>query len=111
MLTRTLDAQPSSGGIAAAFSPPADERLPPGALVNDRYRVLAAIGAGGMGVVYRVEDLLRPEHALALKTIAAGPRSAFIKAEFRIMAGLRHPNVAAVYDFERIQGSDEHFFT
>ncbi len=89
--------------------------LPIGTVVNGRYTIEHVLGYGGMGVVYRARDALREGESIALKTI----RSVFVrpeqlslfKAEFRVAAGLRHPNIAAVYDFEPIRGSDEHFFT
>src|SRR5687767_12521323 len=89
--------------------------LPLGTVINGRYTLDDVLGHGGMGVVYRVRDALRNGEAIALKTI----RSVFVrpeqlslfKAEFKVSAGFRHPNIAAVHDFEPLRGSDEHFFT
>ncbi len=93
---------------------PSDTR-PVGDVLNRRYRIEEVIGAGGMGVVYRVTDLLNPDRSLALKTILAQAikpeQLSLFKAEFKVMAKLRHPNLAAVYDFEPIAGGDEHLFT
>jgi len=95
------------GGGAAA--------LRRGDVVNGRYRIVSLVGSGGMGVVYQVSDLVQPERSVALKTIrshgASASEIARFKAEFRHMARLRHPNVAEVYDFERMQGTADHFFT
>jgi tetratricopeptide (TPR) repeat protein len=96
--------------------PPAKRRrLPVGTLVNGRYQVRELLGEGGMGVVYRVDDLLHPERPVALKTIPEehlrGDHVSLLKSEFKTMTGLRHPNVATVYDFEPLQGTAHHLFT
>ena len=91
------------------------EQLPVGALLNGRYVIIGDLGNGGMGRVYQVADGLFPERKLALKTIRGfavkGERLSLFKAEFKVMAKLRHPNVASVYDFEPSQGSDDYLFT
>ncbi len=75
--------------------------LPPGSVVG-RYRVLARIGAGGMGTVYRARDeALEREVALKLPPahLAADPeaRERFFR-EARAAAGLDHPNVCTVHE-------------
>jgi tetratricopeptide (TPR) repeat protein len=102
----TLDAELPSTVVA---------RLPVGSVVNGRYEIESVLGAGGMGIVYRVRDRQNPERLVALKTVRASWMSAntlsLFKAEFKTMSGLRHPNVGSVYDFELIAGSDEYLFT
>jgi eukaryotic-like serine/threonine-protein kinase len=65
------------------------------------YEVVAAIGAGGMGEVYRAHDttLGRP---VALKVLPPGfagdpARLARLRHEARVLATVNHPNVAAIY--------------
>ena len=66
---------------------------------TDRFEVLRRIGAGGMGVVYEAHDRERG-HRVALKTIPrSGSDTLFrLKREFRSLAHLSHPNLAALYD-------------
>ena len=72
------------------------------------YEILAPIGAGGMGEVYRARDhkLLRD---VAIKTLpeafAADPeRLARFRHEARVLASLNHPNIAAIYGLEEFFG-------
>ncbi|MBV9340716.1 MAG: serine/threonine-protein kinase, partial [Acidobacteria bacterium] len=66
------------------------------------YEVLSAIGAGGMGEVYRARDT-RLGRDVALKIVPpelAGDssRRARFEQEARAVAALNHPNIVAVYD-------------
>ncbi len=70
------------------------------------YRVLARLGSGGMGDVYRAEDL-RLRRIVALKTLrgeavdAAGAEQ--LLAEARAASALNHPNIAVVYEVGEVQ--------
>ena len=74
----------------------------PGTLLG-RYRLLERAGAGGMSEVWRAEDQTL-HRTVAVKVIhdpiAADPTFAerFLR-EARLVAGLEHPNILAVYDF------------
>jgi eukaryotic-like serine/threonine-protein kinase len=76
----------------------------------DRYQVVRRIGAGGMGVVYEVEDLDRSQK-VALKTIASPDVEKVyrLKREFRALADLSHPNLVALY--ELVVADESCFFT
>jgi transcriptional regulator with GAF, ATPase, and Fis domain/predicted negative regulator of RcsB-dependent stress response len=68
--------------------------------VDDRYRVLRELGRGGGGTVHLVEDRVRGGAPIALKTLSgAGPeRAAALRREFALLAALRHPTLAEVFD-------------
>jgi tetratricopeptide (TPR) repeat protein len=74
------------------------------------YEILARIGAGGMGVVYRARDG-RLERDVAIKVLPPGlladetARKRFRK-EALALAKLNHPNIAAVYDVGEQDGTD-----
>jgi serine/threonine-protein kinase len=68
------------------------------------YEVIALLGAGGMGEVYRARDLkLNREVALKIlpEHFAVDPdRAARFKREAELLASLNHPNIAAIYGRE-----------
>ena len=83
--------------------------LQPGAMVG-RYQILATLGAGGMGVVYKALD---PDldRAVALKLVSmrdadaeasAGTRARLLR-EAMALAQLAHPNVVAIHHVGSIQ--------
>ena len=75
-----------------------------------RYLILAEIGAGGMGVVYRAEDE-RLNRAVALNVLHSGSisntktRNRF-RREARILSQLNHPHIATIFDFDTEEGID-----
>jgi serine/threonine-protein kinase len=68
------------------------------------YEIVAPIGAGGMGEVYRARDT-RLKRDVALKilpeSVAADPdRLARFQREAEVLASLNHPHIAAIHGFE-----------
>ena len=66
------------------------------------YRILAELGRGGMGVVYRAEDQ-RLKRTVALKVVLSGAHSGAeerlrFQTEVEAAARLQHPNIVAVYE-------------
>ena len=72
------------------------------------YEVIAAIGAGGMGEVYRARDTkLGREVALKVlpEALATDPeRLARFEREAKLLASLNHPNIATIHGFEDSSG-------
>jgi serine/threonine-protein kinase len=84
------------------------DTLAPGTLLAERYRILGLAGRGGMGEVYRAEDL-RLGQSVALKflppAVADDPqRLAQFHHEVRIARQVSHRNVCRVYDIGEDHG-------
>jgi hypothetical protein len=117
--TPTLDADEADFSTQRPQTLGREERersdLPIGSVINGRYTIRRAIARGGMGMVYYVADALHPGRAVALKVVsgigADAVKLSLFKAEFATMTKLDHPNVARVYDFEQMQGTDEFLIT
>jgi hypothetical protein len=83
-------------------------RFVPGTLLAERYRILGRLGKGGMGEVYRANDL-RLGQTVALKFLPeATAKDPAMLARFynevRIARQVTHPNVCRVYDIGDIDG-------
>lgn len=73
------------------------------------YHVLAQVGAGGMGVVYRARDT-RLQRDVAIKVLSASvtsdpERMARFTREAQVLASLNHPHIAHVYGLEGSGGT------
>ncbi|WP_240641078.1 Stk1 family PASTA domain-containing Ser/Thr kinase [Nocardioides ferulae] len=98
-------AQPGTGARPAD---PGNGQLPPGHLLDGRYRIGPRIARGGMASVYEATDL-RLDRTVAVKVMHAGlgddeEFAARFVREARAAAGLSHPNVVSVYDQGRDAG-------
>jgi hypothetical protein len=88
-------------------------RFLPGRLVASRYRIIALLGKGGMGEVYRADDLTLGQ-AVAMKFLPdeAGRDEGLLERfrnEVRMARRVSHPNVCRVYDVGDVDGQT--FFT
>ena len=88
-------------------------RFLPGRLLLGRYRIIALLGKGGMGEVYRADDLTLGQ-GVALKFLPdeAARDEALLERfrnEVRIARRVSHPNVCRVYDVGEVDGQT--FFT
>ncbi len=83
-------------------------------VIADRYRLVALVGEGGMGAVYRAEHI-RMGKALALKILRGdfarepGAVERFL-TEARIVSRLSHPHTIAVFDIGEIDDAGSGFY-
>jgi serine/threonine-protein kinase len=83
-------------------------RFPPGTLLGGRYRIVGRLGRGGMGEVYRADDL-KLAQPVALKFLAPEvdrdpARLMQLHTEVRMARQVSHPNVCRVYDIDEVEG-------
>ena len=87
---------------------PAPDAFTPGAIVAGRYRLVALLGRGGMGEVYRAHDLTL-DQPVALKFLSGGAaaddsRLAQFHNELRTARQVSHKNVVRLYDLGDADG-------
>ncbi len=82
-------------------------------MIANRYGVEKLLGEGAAGKVYLVKDKLRENEPLALKLLDVPEvqHLELLRHEFSILAKLRHPNIARVYDFGFDEKSNRWFYT
>jgi len=95
-------------GTALADRPPDEPKAPPppdsniGQLIDRKYKLIALLGVGGMGMVYRAKhEVLRKEVAIKILSPAVSGdenvRERFLR-EARVLAGLQHAHIVAATD-------------
>jgi serine/threonine-protein kinase len=96
---------PNDGTSTLSLDAPSSdpERLHPGRIIADRYRIEASIGRGGFSKVFRAVHNGTGQN-VALKVLGGGglEDTASLRRFFRearASAGLRHPNTVRVFDF------------
>jgi hypothetical protein len=106
-MAATGPATASSGWLTSSDSI-SHGRLGPGTILDGRYRIIAMLGKGGMGEVYRADDL-RLGQPVALKFLPDGlkddpVRLAQFHNEVRTARQVSHPNICRVYDIGEVDG-------
>lgn len=100
--------QPAAPRAAQAARAAARDLPVVGGILAGRYEILAEIGQGGMGTVYKARDVELDE-IVAIKTVRApeeggGGEEARLLREVQICRRISHPNVVRVYDLGRFAG-------
>jgi serine/threonine-protein kinase len=110
-----------SGGVEGVRHEPQRalnfQRLDPGTVLVERFRVLQRIGGGGFGTVYLVEDVVvREELVLKILSPQLSMDESMIKRfvqELKLTRRITHPHVIRIYDLLDLRGahaiSMEHF--
>lgn len=84
----------------------ATARLTPGQTLDGKYEILEKIAEGGMGDVYKARHVHLDEIRIIKVTkpdaLGEGPDPRRFQEEARMATLVRHPNVAALYDFSRL---------
>lgn len=108
--TRLLNRRPTS---APSYESIDNAQFVPGMILADRYRIVGLLGRGGMGEVYRADDL-KLSQPVALKFLpdhlmSDGAALARFHREVRVARQVSHHNVCRVYDIGEIDG--RHFLS
>jgi tRNA A-37 threonylcarbamoyl transferase component Bud32/HAMP domain-containing protein len=95
--------------VSAAATGSAMGEYRPGTRLGGRYEILAQLGEGGMGVVYKARDL-ELRDIVALKMLRPGAlqdreQLDRLKDEIRLARKITHPNVLRTFDFGEIGGT------
>src|SRR5262245_45702698 len=87
------------------------ERFPAGTVLAGRYRVAVALGAGGMGAVYRADDLTlgQPVALKFMGGLGGDDHLARLRHEVRVALEVTHANVCRVFDL--VEGEAGPFLT
>jgi len=98
----------SSSGWAASTGDIDHGRFEPGTIFDERYRIIGRLGKGGMGEVYRADDLKLGQQ-VALKFLPESvdrdpARLTQLHTEVRMARQVSHPNVCRVYDVGEFEG-------
>lgn len=101
-------AAPTPTALTLVNTPPRGGALTLGSLFGARYEILAELGSGGMGVVYKAHDR-ELDDVVALKMLKPAAWSDAqqlerLKSEIKLARRITHPNVLRTFDFGEIDG-------
>ncbi len=111
-----VDESPTLGTLSPATGASPDSthgRFLPGTIFGGRYRMIELLGRGGMGEVYRADDL-EVGQTVALKFLPSSVASdeialARLRNEVRLARQVSHPNVCRVFDLGHLE--DRYFLS
>ena len=104
-----LDGQQDSSALPAASPRPAKSKVGAATVPLDRFEILAELGSGAYGTVYKARDT-QLDRLVALKTPRLGVLGSeadtqrFLR-EARAAGNLRHPNIVPIYDAGKLGDS------
>jgi serine/threonine-protein kinase len=109
----TLDSELEDGASAPLPAEQPAASFEPGERVGGRYRIVGLVGRGGMGEVYRADDL-KLGQTVALKFLPAAferdpDRVERLLTEVRLARQVAHPNACRVFDASEVDG--RHFLS
>jgi predicted Ser/Thr protein kinase len=103
---------PTPSGARTGQAASHQGRFVPGSVLAGRFRIVALLGRGGMGEVYRADDLTL-DQPVALKFLPEAAkdeeRLERFRQEVKIARKVSHPNVCRVYDISEAEG--RHFLS
>ncbi|HMJ25012.1 MAG TPA: protein kinase, partial [Pyrinomonadaceae bacterium] len=110
---KTTDSGRKTSHSYSSFDSIDNARFVPGEMLVDRYRIVGLLGKGGMGEVYRADDL-KLGQPVALKflpdhLLSDGAALARFHREVRVARQVSHKNVCRVYDIGEVEG--RHFLS
>ncbi|HEY7127156.1 MAG TPA: tetratricopeptide repeat protein [Ktedonobacterales bacterium] len=72
-----------------------------GLVLNNRYKVIKAIGSGGMGAVYLAEDQMLKRQVVMKVLLSTGDAEMIAQSikEREFLAAIKHANIVSIYDF------------
>lgn len=93
-------------GQPTAMYHPRTGQVIPNVVLKQRYRVIAPVGSGGMGAVYKAEDIQLGHRLVALKEMRQSGMDAHqlpqavaaFRKEATMLARLQHPNLPSIFD-------------
>src|ERR1044072_7726163 len=109
LLSSAMETATNPGGVAASpWLPGRDQPRTAGTILAGRYRIVRLLGRGGVGEVYRADDL-KLAQPVALKFLPDSVASeaaalARFHNEVRVARQVSHPNVCRIYDLTEADG-------
>ena len=93
---------------AATPAPSRGNAIAVGSVLGGRYRIISALGEGGMGIVYKAHDI-ELDDVVALKMLRPGllvdvEQLDRLKSEIKLARRITHPNVLRTFDFGEVDG-------
>jgi hypothetical protein len=108
LLTPRHSTSGPSKNLLLSSDPIGGGRFTPGSIIADRYRIVALLGRGGMGEVYRAEDLkLTQVVAIKFLPVAISQDPSTLErfhSEVRVARQISHVNVCRVFDIGDAEG-------